>query len=57
MKTLDLIAALNAKAEDGDTMAQVALLLHRRMGEQNDTLKGIDGVLTEIRNAIEYNKS
>lgn len=53
MKTLDIIAALNAKADDGDTLAQVALLLARRLDDQNDTLKAMDSALTEIRNAVE----
>jgi len=57
MKISDIVTALNAKAVDGDTTALAILYLARRLDDQNDTLKAIDGVLTEIRNAIEYNKS
>lgn len=53
MKIDQVAAELRTKALDDDTLAQAVLLLAHRLSALDERLMNIDGVLTEIRNAIE----
>jgi len=53
MKTTEVARMLSQKAEAGDSIALAALLVSYRLSELDDRLMAIDGVLTEIRRAIQ----
>jgi len=53
MKTTEVARMLSQKAEAGDPIALAALLVSYRLSELDDRLMAIDGVLTEIRRAIQ----
>lgn len=53
MKIDKVMSELRNKAIDDDTFSQIALLLAHRIAALDDRLMAIDGVLTEIRNAIQ----
>ncbi len=53
MKTTEVARILSQKAEAGDSIALAALLLSHKLSDLDDRLMAIDGVLTEIRRAIQ----
>lgn len=53
MNRKDANLALHKKAEEGDVTALAAVALSWRLSDMEDKLMAIDGVLTEIRRAIE----